>query len=311
VDADGGNATKLVSCAAPCNTFNYPDWAPDGSAIYYGFDADPSPGAPPTTFGVARYDLATGEATDLGAAGFQDVESLAFSPGCETLYAVDDVSDRLLTCDTVKGTCRAVGGLGVDVTDTGLAFAADGSLYMSTDAPKNPSFLYRLDPATGHATAVGPQGQEVTGLGGTYPSPACPSGLYGLGGDGRNNLVCLDTQTGQAVPVGALRRVTLNDGGLDFNAHGVLFGLADAPQQPTRVIALSQVTGSATVIATVKIGGREAGGFEGLAIEHGACAPAPPSLAALAIDAPALGGWGLAGLALALAGGGVALLRRL
>ena len=55
VDADGGNATKLVSCAAPCNTFNYPDWAPDGSAIYYGFDADPSPGAPPTTFGVGRY----------------------------------------------------------------------------------------------------------------------------------------------------------------------------------------------------------------------------------------------------------------
>jgi Tol biopolymer transport system component len=65
VDADGTNATKLVSCTAPCNTFNYPDWAPDGSAIYYGWDADPRPGGPPSTFGVGRYDVATGEAIDV------------------------------------------------------------------------------------------------------------------------------------------------------------------------------------------------------------------------------------------------------
>jgi Tol biopolymer transport system component len=63
VDADGTDAKKLLSCDLPCNEFNYPDWAPDGTAIYYGLDADAKPDAPPTTFEVARFDIATGEVT--------------------------------------------------------------------------------------------------------------------------------------------------------------------------------------------------------------------------------------------------------
>jgi Tol biopolymer transport system component len=60
VDADGTDARMVASCDLPCNTFNYPDWAPDGGAIYYGFDSDAQPNAPPTTFGVGRYDIVTG-----------------------------------------------------------------------------------------------------------------------------------------------------------------------------------------------------------------------------------------------------------
>jgi hypothetical protein len=258
-----------------------------------------------------RIDLATGGATDLGATGYQDVESLALAPGCGALYGVDDVTDRLLICDKEKGGCKAVGSLGVDVTDTGLAFADDGNLYMSTDAPKNPSRLFRLDPATGHATAVGSQGQEVTGLGGTFSRPSCRSGLFGLGGDGRNNLVCLDTTSGEARQLGPLRNVSLNDGGLDFGSDDVLYGLADAPRQPTRVITLDLATGAATVLATVRINGREAGGFEGLAIEGGACSPSRPPTAARQVNAPALGPLGLAALTVALAVAGLAALRRL
>src|SRR4029079_17429729 len=132
--------------------------------------------------------------------------------------------------------CSAVGGLGFDVTDTGLAFAADGNLYMSTDAPKNPSRLFRLDTSTGHAAVVGGQGQEVTGLAGTAPSSVCPSGLFGLGGGRRNNLLCLDLSSGHATPIGPLKSVSSNDGGLDFAPGGILYGLADAPNTPTKVI---------------------------------------------------------------------------
>ncbi|MDH5243256.1 MAG: hypothetical protein OEX05_04920 [Chloroflexota bacterium] len=63
VDADGTNSQVLMGCQAPCNTLNYPDWAPDGSAIYFGIDSDAQPDRPPSTFGVGRYDMASGEST--------------------------------------------------------------------------------------------------------------------------------------------------------------------------------------------------------------------------------------------------------
>ena len=64
-DADGSDATKLLSCDLPCNEFAYPDWSPDGEAIYYAWNSDAPPDAPPTTFGVGRYDLAIGDAADV------------------------------------------------------------------------------------------------------------------------------------------------------------------------------------------------------------------------------------------------------
>lgn len=63
IDANGQDARMLFACELPCNTFNYPDWGPDGTAIYFGLDADASAGAPPTTFTVARYDMASGTVT--------------------------------------------------------------------------------------------------------------------------------------------------------------------------------------------------------------------------------------------------------
>src|SRR5262249_44235550 len=152
------------------------------------------------------------------AGGFMGVESFAFDAGCRNLYGVDDVTDQLLTCNITTGACTPVGPLGVDVTDTGLAFGVDGNLYMSTDAPK-PSKLYKLDPKTGAATLIGEQGQEVTGL------AADKTGLYGLGGDGRDNLVKLDTATGHATVIGSLNTVVLVDGGIDFDSNGVLWGI--------------------------------------------------------------------------------------
>ena len=64
VDVTGANPKKLATCEQPCNEFNYPDWSGDGSAIFYGLDSHATDG-PPTTFEVARYELATQEVTTL------------------------------------------------------------------------------------------------------------------------------------------------------------------------------------------------------------------------------------------------------
>lgn len=61
VDADGSDRERLAVCEQPCNSFGYPDWTSDGTAIVFGQDADATAGRPPTTFQVARYDLESGK----------------------------------------------------------------------------------------------------------------------------------------------------------------------------------------------------------------------------------------------------------
>ena len=69
INADGTGAELLYTCVGPnapdsdCNSFDYPDWSPDGGAIYFARDSNPPPEpGPPLTFEIWRYDLATGEA---------------------------------------------------------------------------------------------------------------------------------------------------------------------------------------------------------------------------------------------------------
>lgn len=249
-------------------------------------------------------DLATGEATPIGPTGFEDVESLTFDLGCDTLYGVDDTTDRLLTCDRETGDCNQVGNLGVDITDTGLAFIDQIRLFMSTDAPKSPTNFYQVNRFTGRATRIGNQGQEVTGL--AYG----PGGLFGLGGDARENLVRIDIETGAATPIGPLGTIQPSDGGLDFDIDGVLWGVEDrGGRNPSRIFTVDPTTGAATVVATVHLAnGTELVGFEGLAIDEGICAALPPLTDPLGI--PTLGEWGLLALTALLSLAGVALLRR-
>jgi Tol biopolymer transport system component len=66
VNADGSGEERLLTCDLPCNSFGFPDWGADGTAIFFGQDANaPTAGGVPTTFQVARLDLATGEASVL------------------------------------------------------------------------------------------------------------------------------------------------------------------------------------------------------------------------------------------------------
>ena len=258
-----------------------------------------------------RIDLATGVATPLGTTGFEGIEGLAFDPGCKKLYGVDDVKDRLVTCDLKTGGCTTVGSLGLDVTDTGLSFTSNGSFFMSTDAPKNPLRFFALDLKTGAATWIGNQGTEVTGLAGNFFA------LYGLGGDGKDNLVIVDPATGKATPVGPLGAVTLQDGGLDFDRDGTLYGLNDlgpgstASGKPSQLFKIATQTGKATLVVTLKDpSGKPINGFEGLAIEGGICAVAGFGEAVALDDAPALDAWGLGLLAMGLATAALMVLRR-
>jgi hypothetical protein len=262
-------------------------------------------------------DLTTGVAKAIGPTGFGDIESLTFSPGCDTLYGVDDVTDKLVKCDTATGACEEVGKLGYDVTDTGLAVGSNGRYYMSTDVP-TPETLFMIDPATGSATKVGPQGFHVTGLAGRGKDleSKCPSGLFGLEGDtprGKaSQLLCLDLGTGAAHAIGPLKAVTITDGGLDFTIDGTLYGISDglqAANDPSRIFVADPDTGNARVVATVTVNGRPAFGFEGLAIAEGICNGVVGEGQSV-LEVPALGGWGLAGLGLLLAGAGAFTLRR-
>lgn len=262
-------------------------------------------------------DLATGAAKALGATGFKDIESLAFSPGCETLFGIDDVEDVLVQCDLDTGACTAVGKLKVDVTDTGLAVAANGLLYMSTDIP-NPPRLYAINSGTGAATLVGEQGFAVTGLAGRPKDlgAECPSGLFGLQGDtprgAASHLLCFDLSAGVAERVGQLKAVTITDGGLDFDVNGTLYGLTDgnaAGAEPSRIFRVNTETGAAQVVKAVTVNGRPVSGFEGLAIAEGICREVVSERQSV-LEVPVLDGWGLAGLALLLAAAGAVALRR-
>lgn len=206
-------------------------------------------------------DLPTGIATPIGPTGFDDVECLAFDAS-GVLYGVDDITNQLLICDASTGDCDAVGPLGIAFTDCGLTFDCNGELLMSTDAPQ-PLNLYSIDPNTGQATAIGPQGQQVTGLAAGTATAICGSGVFGLGGDGTNNLGCMNLFTGAFEEIGPLNTVNLSDGGIDFDLQGILWGIQDQGL----IFTIAPSTGAASgVTATLN-------GFEGLAIDALTCEP--------------------------------------
>lgn len=217
-----------------------------------------------------RINLGTGAATLIGPVepfGITDVDGLAFQPGTNVLFGVDDVFDFLITIDLATGLGLGVGDLGVDVLDTGLTFDAAGNLYLADEGTQG---FYSVDPTTGAATLIGSTGREITALG------AVGSTVYGID-DENNQLVTIDPATGATTLVGDLG-VDVGDTGLD--AFG---GLLYAVEDDGRIFTIDPATGAATEV------GSTLDGFEGLAIGPQAAVPEPATLA--------LAGAGLAGLA--------------
>lgn len=63
INADGTGARQVFECEKPCNWLSYTDWSPDGTAVYFGMDANAAATGIPSTFQVARWDVATGTVT--------------------------------------------------------------------------------------------------------------------------------------------------------------------------------------------------------------------------------------------------------
>lgn len=238
-------------------------------------------------------ELGTGQSAKVGevrpgdgAAPFADVEGLAMSRD-GVLYGIDDASKTLLRLELQNGRGLAIdgreGNTGLPRTsnfDFGLTFACDGALYASSDSRRS---LYRIDPATGLATLVGSEGSlgaQITGLAARY------DGVYGIGSSGDHNLYRIDTATGQATLVGALGAgLQFTDGGLDFDAAGQLWGVADMTGlsingEPSVLFRIDPATGAAERVATTLAG------VESLAIAAPVCTapqgePQPPAIPTL------------------------------
>lgn len=98
IDADGTDAHLVYTCAAPCNEVGYPDWSPDGAAIFFSENADvPAGEESPRTFRIGRLVLADGSvdfvrARDDGLEMWQarvspNGETIAYEAGNEELGA--------------------------------------------------------------------------------------------------------------------------------------------------------------------------------------------------------------------------------
>jgi Tol biopolymer transport system component len=58
IDADGTHLHTIYTCERPCNEISYPDWAPDGDAIFFSQSADAPAGGDPRTFRIGRIMVA-------------------------------------------------------------------------------------------------------------------------------------------------------------------------------------------------------------------------------------------------------------
>lgn len=210
-----------------------------------------------------RIDLATGAASDIGATGFSKIEGLAIDSNGE-LYGVNPSTAQLVKCSAATGACTAVGtlsGLPQSQTNAGLAFAANGSLYLAMNA-----VVYRVDPATATTAALGGTGPALSGLAGVAPTTACQSGLFGMGGNGdRGKFYCINVSNGSATLLGSLNGISPLDVGLDGDpVTGMVWGVTnDATGQ---VFSVDPATLAVSDVNPVTVDGKAVGGFESLAV---------------------------------------------
>jgi hypothetical protein len=250
-------------------------------------------------------DLATGTATLIGGTGFLDVEGISFQPGTGVLFGADDETDALLTCSTTTGACTVVGPLGVGVSDPGMAFTCDGTLYIASEDEEGspPNNLYRVNPTTGAATLVGSLGTEFDGMSLAYSPTAagCSSGMWALdGNDNPPTLGCVNLTTGAVTVIGSIGIPMYGQPAIEFDANGVLWVVEE--DDPGTIAQVNPVTGVATDVGYPIDGATAYAFIEGLA--------SPVVCAAQAEAVPVLSGKGMGALAALLALAGAAAVRR-
>jgi hypothetical protein len=136
------------------------------------------------TDGFYRIDLGTGAATLIGAFGgaVRDVATVSLPPAAFTLDATGTSIARFELARPETGTTAAVTGVAAGERLVGIDIRpATGQFYgLGVDAVTNTGTVYRLDPQTGAATAIGTPGQVAfVQPDGTTPVDLTP-GSYGV-----------------------------------------------------------------------------------------------------------------------------------
>jgi hypothetical protein len=216
---------------------------------------------------LVRMDLATGAGVVVGTiTGYGDVDGLAFDAAGQ-LWGVQDgtwvnassAANKLLKIDINTGAATPIGGFGDGFDNMGLAFADDGTLYMSATNNAGAGKLYTVNATTGSATLIGGFGgslnmRSLGYYGGT---------LYGWGSD--DTLRSINVSNGTATRIGSFGFSAAGHDGMDADpATGLLWAVAEVEH---RTYTLDKLTGVATVVATnTTCNGVQCSGFSSLAI---------------------------------------------
>lgn len=250
-----------------------------------------------------RVDMATGQATVVGAIGYNDVEGLAFSPD-GVLYGVVDATagtggsatDFLIRINPSTGQGTLVGQLGLagqgpaGNLDYGLAATCDGRLWASSDTTGE---LWEVDRSSGSARRVGATGQAISGL------AASSEGLFGVSVGATPSLFRIDTSDASVTLIGQLNiGGVVDDAGLDFAPDGQLWATLDpepAAVGASRAVRVSTDQGRAVLASSVNV----SVGMEALAFASSdQCLLGPGGGGLSAVEVPGRSPWQLALLAL-------------
>lgn len=172
--------------------------------------------------GVYLGDVVTGDAEQIGVAGFSPLNSLARSPdGVFYSSAQNGDLDRLITIDPETGEGTFVTDLDFGTNQPGvraMAFSPRGELFVTRSGISN--LLFRVDIYSGDVTLVG----ETTGVGGIQGIDFSPTGtLYGFAIN--RGLVVIDPDTAETTIVDPSHDGNWDIQTIAFGPDGRLYGM--------------------------------------------------------------------------------------
>jgi hypothetical protein len=226
----------------------------DGAILYAIDGTSGSLGYIDLTVDVGAYkQLYTLSGYTVGSTG-----GLAVDPDTGTLYAAFE-DGTFCTLDKSSGT---VNKLGTTTANYGLAFAPLTALNLyGTDG----NTLYEVDESNGSSTPVGTHGtsEEIGGM-----AFGGDGTLYGIGPGPNPDLYTIDKFTGLATLVGPLGVGFVFEGGLEFDAMGMLFGVDQGNPTDAKTMTIDTLTGTATIVGPFPGDARDLNGlaFDGTAM---------------------------------------------
>lgn len=265
-DGYGTDASATVACVAPDGSTDTGGDPDDGDPTVYPGATDTCDGLDNDSDGdtdedalegasllarvgsaLVRFDASDGASDEISALSASSVDVTGINALTSDLltgqtYALERISDQLVTVDVCSGEVEPVGALGYTNT-CGLSFGPDGDLYGIDSGTDQ---LLRVDPATGAAEWVGDLGFNLKNCGLAYDCGT--DTLYGLHIDPNNEswIFTIDASSGLASAVVTLDpTVYWSQAGLEVDVAGGTYYVT----MLTGLYAVDALTGDATQLA--------------------------------------------------------------